>query len=355
MKRLTVHASREYDVLVGRDLLNRAGDLAREALKKSGGRVMLVSEDRVAPLYLERATESFSAAGFSVFTYVFEAGESSKNMNTLAGLLNRMAEIPMTRSDFVVALGGGVVGDLAGFAASVYARGIRFVQIPTTLLAMVDASVGGKTAVDLPAGKNMAGTFWQPSLVLCDLDLLDTLPGEVFRCGVAEIIKYAFIGDRELYDRLCQSLTDHLEWIVARSVADKRDLVEADERDTGARQLLNLGHTIGHAVERCSDFRIPHGDAVAIGMHRITSAAVKKGRCGKDVLVCLDALLDRYGLPKNAGFDADSLTQAALGDKKRQGDSITLVLPCGMCKSERMAVPVGELRDWIAAGGDAEE
>ena len=279
------------------------------------------------------------------------AGEIHKNVRTYARLLDYMAENQITRADALVALGGGVVGDLTGFAAATYLRGVSFFQAPTTLLAAVDASVGGKTAVDLDAGKNLAGAFYQPRKVLCDLDTLDTLPDDVFADGCAEVIKYGMIGAPDLLSVLEAADFRHdPEAIVARCIEMKRDLVEADEFDTGARQLLNLGHTMGHGIEACSDYEISHGKAVAMGMAMAVRTSVAHGLCPAEVLPRLEALLARYGLPTETDFSAGALYDRVLADKKRAGETQTLVMPTAWGKSELRQIPVAELRDWIEKG-----
>ena len=250
----------------------------------------------------------------------------------------------------LVALGGGVVGDLGGFAAAVYQRGIPFVQMPTTLLAMVDASVGGKTAIDLEAGKNLAGAFHQPSLVICDVECLNTLPPEIFADGMAEVIKYAFIRDRALFDKLQGDAAADMAETIRLCVEDKRVLVEEDETDKGARQLLNLGHTVGHAIEACSSFTISHGSAVAMGMVIITRAAENMGICQAGTLAALTALLETYHLPTECPFTTEQLYAIALSDKKRAGGSITLVVPYGVADSRLVTVPVDALESYIRAG-----
>ncbi len=342
MKTIEVKASGAYQVKIGRGLLDRLG---QELAALAAGRVLLVTDGNVAPLYLERAKKSLEKSGFTVHTAVIPAGEHSKNLENYAELLRLLAEEHLTRTDTVAALGGGVVGDLAGFAAATYLRGIRLVQIPTTLLAMVDSSVGGKTAVDLPEGKNLVGAFHQPSLVLCDLDTLDSLPEAVFREGCAEVIKTAILFDRPLFEELKRDgLGFDREEVVARCVAHKRDVVAEDEFETGRRKLLNLGHTLGHAVEQCSGYAVPHGAAVAIG-----TAAMARAFCKEDAEEIL-AVLKTFGLPLNTTFTPQELAQAALADKKRQGDTVTLVVPTAVGKCELCRLPVSELESVFAAG-----
>lgn len=263
MTTVHVHASRDYDVCIGAGCLDSLG--RRAAAVKAPCSALLVSDETVYALYGAAAEASLTRAGFSVRSFTFAPGEESKTVATLARILDALAAVPCTRSDLVVALGGGVAGDMAGFAAAVYLRGIEFIQVPTTLLAAVDASVGGKTAVNLSAGKNLAGAFWQPSLVLCDCDVFQTLPAPVFADGMAEAVKAGMIADAQLLDML-EDGAQPLPALVARCVQIKRGLVAADERDVGDRQLLNFGHTAAHAIERATDFQVSHGSAVAIGM-----------------------------------------------------------------------------------------
>ena len=349
MTTVTVRASRPYEVTIGRGLLDTVG---RQAAGQWKGRsAAVVSDSTVAPLYLNRVKDSLERAGFQVHSFVFPAGEDQKNGGTYLKLLEFLAARRLTRADGLIALGGGVVGDLAGFAAATFLRGIGFLQLPTTLLAAVDSSVGGKTAIDLTNGKNLAGVFYQPQAVLCDLDTLDTLPAEVFADGCAEVIKYGMIGDPALLARLeTVDFRADPEELVARCVAQKRDLVEQDEFDTGARQLLNLGHTLGHGVEACSGYTGSHGRAVAIGMTLVTRAAVAFGRCPAEVLPRLRRLLERYGLPDATAYSAQALYEKTLSDKKRSGDAISLVVPIAWGASQLVRIPVSELPAWIERG-----
>ena len=349
MTTVTVRASRPYEVTIGRGLLDTVGWQAAGQWK--GRSAAVVSDSTVAPLYLTRVKDSLERAGFQVHSFVFPAGEDQKNGGTYLKLLEFLAARRLTRADGLIALGGGVVGDLAGFAAATFLRGIGFLQLPTTLLAAVDSSVGGKTAIDLTNGKNLAGAFYQPQAVLCDLDTLDTLPAEVFADGCAEVIKYGMIGDPALLARLeTVDFRADPEELVARCVAQKRDLVEQDEFDTGARQLLNLGHTLGHGVEACSGYTVSHGRAVAIGMTLVTRAAVAFGRCPAEVLPRLRRLLERYGLPDATAYSAQALYEKTLSDKKRSGDTISLVVPIAWGASQLVRIPVSELPAWIERG-----
>ena len=351
MKTIHIQASKEYDVLIGRGLLDELGMRAKQVLR--GNHAAIVTDSNVAPLYLGRAYASMKAAGFEVSTFSFPAGEENKNGKTYLSLLNFLAEKRLTRTDALIALGGGVVGDLTGFTAATYLRGISCIQIPTTLLACVDSSVGGKTAIDLPAGKNLAGAFYQPDLVLCDPDLIESLPEAVFADGCAEVIKYGMLGSSELLESLQKKhAREDLEYVIAKCVDMKRDVVEGDEFDTGRRQLLNLGHTYAHSIEKLSNYEISHGSAVAMGMHLVTSAAVKKGFCPEACLKILDELLKKHNLPLRTNYSAEALAEIALSDKKRAGSSITLVVPSAIGESRLHQIDVCELTDWAKAGLD---
>ncbi len=350
MKNVHIDASRSYDVRIGRGLLDDCGRQIAERVRCASAAV--VTDDTVYALYGERVCASLEAAGVRTVCYVFPHGEKSKNLLEYAKILNFLAENRVTRADALIALGGGVTGDLGGFAAATYLRGIPFVQLPTTLLAAVDSSVGGKTAVDLPAGKNLAGAFYQPELVLCDLDTLDSLPREIFLDGCAEVIKYAVLGSRELFALLADIPSGKgLEEVTARCVEMKRDFVQSDELDRGARQMLNLGHTFGHAVEASSRFTLSHGKSVAIGMAMILRAACSRGLCSAETRDAVIALLQRYGLPTECPYPADMLLGALSADKKIFGTRLNLVVPTDIGACRLLPVGVDELSGWLRDGG----
>lgn len=332
MTRVRVAVNPPYEAAVGAGLLDRLGELLRPL---AAGSVMVVTEENVAPLYLDRAAASLSAAGFAVRTVVLPAGEATKSAQYYVNLLERFA--PLTRSDTVLALGGGVVSDLAGFAAATYLRGIRSVNVPTTLLAMVDAAVGGKTGIDLPTGKNLVGAFCQPALVVCDPTLLTTLPPRELRSGWAEVIKTAILFDPPLFQRL-KTGEAATEQVVAACLQHKSAVLSRDVYDRGERQLLNLGHTLGHAVEVCSDYRVTHGEAVAVG---IAGMARAFSRDAAEII----ALLEQFGLPTRTELSPRVLAQAALHDKKRRGDTVTLVIPERIGGCTLRSVPTNTLEE----------
>lgn len=337
MIKINVKASTTYDVLIGNDLLKDTGKLIKGI--RNTCKIAIISDDLVYSLYGEAVKASVESSGFSVCSYCFENGEKSKNLTTFCNILEFLAENKLTRTDIIIALGGGVVGDMAGFCAGTYLRGIDFVQIPTSLLAAVDSSVGGKTAVDLKHGKNLAGVFHQPILVICDTDTFKTLEPKQISCGMAEVIKYGVICDSELFSLL---ETNHADYpsLVARCVDIKREIVENDEFEKGDRKLLNLGHTLGHAVEKHSDFSLTHGEAVAIGMIMISKIAEKKGYATQSITKRLEEILVKYNLPTEYAISCDELYNIATGDKKVSGDSITAVIPqrIGKCILEKMTL-----------------
>ena len=342
MNTVHVNASRDYEVRIGSGLLHTLGENISKKVKK----VCIVSETTVWPLYGETAMKSVKEAGFEVISFVFPAGEASKCGATYLELVDFLAENRLTRSDLIVALGGGVVGDLTGFAAATFLRGIQFIQVPTTLLAAVDSSVGGKTAIDLPAGKNLCGAFYQPSLVLCDIDTLNTLPEDIFRDGCAEVIKYGILYDPSLFAHLKQhGLNFDREAVITRCVELKRDVVAEDEFDTGARMKLNLGHTIGHGVEARSNFTLSHGKSVAIGM-AIVARAASDAAIRDEIL----NVLDIFGLPKETDCTAEELYTAALSDKKRTGGMVNLIVPRHIGDCAIVPTPVEEIQAFIEKG-----
>lgn len=346
---IDVNTSRNYQIHIASELISQIDVFVKKI--KDDCKIAIISDSNVWPLYGDKISTSLSSAGFDHMAYIMPAGEESKNSDQYLQILNFLADNAITRSDLLIALGGGVVGDMTGFVAATYLRGIAYVQVPTSLLAMVDSSVGGKTAIDLPAGKNLVGAFNQPAMVLCDLSALETLPKDVFIDGCAEVIKYGVLYDTELFGHLMQNGPEFdREYVITRCVELKRNTVVADEFDTGARQLLNLGHTIGHSIEKCSNYRISHGYAVAAGMSIIAKASAALGYCSFDIYTQICDIMTRFSLPTSTAFLSDALNNNALSDKKRLGQSINLVLPrkigeCFLCKT-----PVEELKSFIEAG-----
>lgn len=343
MTEIPVNASKNYTVTIGSSVLHTVGEKIRALTNAK--KVCIISDSHVLPLYGGIVFESLHRAGLDSCSFVFPAGENSKNAQIYLEILNFLAQNGLTRSDCIVALGGGVVGDLAGFAAATFLRGIPYIQVPTTLLAMVDSSIGGKTGIDLPSGKNLAGAFYQPKAVICDMDTLDTLPVESFQDGCAEVIKYGVLYDPDLFAYLKKAgLSFDRESVVARCVALKSQVVTQDELDTDQRQLLNLGHTIGHAIEKCSDFAVSHGRAVSIGMAMVARAA----KCNDtDRLL---ALLQKFDLPIRTDLSPDALLEVMLADKKRRGDTLNLILPKEIGNCAIVPTPIVNLKTFIEEG-----
>lgn len=345
-----IKASRSYDVMIAPGLLDRAGELLRPLT--GAEKAAVVCGDLVRPLYAERLSRALEGAGFRVFVKTIPHGEEHKTLQTYGEILNFLCENEFDRGDLVVALGGGVTGDLAGFAAASYRRGCGFAAVPTTLIAAADASVGGKTGFDLPGGKNQAGCFYQPLAVLCDTETFSTLPECELRCGLAEIVKTAVLFDRALFDSLKDGdALSHADELLAKCAAYKGAIVERDEFERGERRLLNLGHSFGHAVERCSGYTLPHGEAVAIGLAMIARAAAVRGLCAEADAREIAALLRALGLPTESPFSAEALFEALKTDKKRAGGTLCLVVPRAIGRCELLDVPLAETLDWLRDGG----
>ena len=338
MKCVNAELSKNYNVFIGKGLLAEAGKRIAEICKAESA--LIVTDNIVNELYADRTERSLKAVGFKTSRFVFPNGEHSKNAETYVSILNTLSEREFTRTDLVVALGGGVTGDLAGFAASTYLRGISFVQIPTTLLAMVDSSVGGKTGIDLPMGKNLAGAFYQPNLVLCDIDTLASLPKAVFRDGCAEMIKHGAALNAQLFEMLKKPLEPQMEEIIALNVSIKRDIVVMDEREAGIRQILNFGHTLGHSIEKLSSYNVSHGSAVAIGMLLASRGAKRMGLCSENCFIEIFEAIKRFNLPLETDYSAEEIIKAVRLDKKRSGQNITLILPekIGKCTAKKFTM-----------------
>ena len=324
---------RTYPIHIGSGMLDCLGAHVLEALGEIS--VAVVIDDNVAPLYLARAVKSLENAGLRVCTVTLPHGEATKSLDQLANLYAFLCEKRLTRRDAVVALGGGVIGDLTGLAAATFLRGVHFIQVPTTLLAQVDSSVGGKVAVDLPQGKNLVGAFYQPDFVLVDPDTLNTLTDDYWRDGLGEVVKYGCIGDAELFALLedCApggraALMARIDDILLRCIQAKADVVAQDEKDTGLRMTLNFGHTIAHAVETCQHYSgLLHGEAVALGMHLMTRLTEGKGMTAPGTADRLDALLRRLNMPVELpGLDEDAVISAMFMDKKFSGKVLRVIV-----------------------------
>ena len=347
--------SRSYDVHVGRNLLREVGAICAHVTK--GRMAAVISDSNVAPLYAQTVMQSLEDAGFDAILLTFEAGERNKRFSTLETLLEGLAQAQLSRDDLVVALGGGVTGDMAGLAASLYLRGIRVVQVPTSLLAMVDSSVGGKTAVDLSYGKNLAGAFFQPSAVVADIDCLASLNHDLFTDSCGEVIKHGVLADPDLFDELGSHPINAADYdpnelvrIVARNVEIKRDVVNADETERGLRQTLNLGHTLGHAIEAASDYQLGHGSSVAAGLCCIARAAAAKGWCSQETANRIVRTTAAYGLPTDTTVDHKTILGYAVHDKKRHASTVNVIVPLGIGQVEIRTLGIDELKELIRLG-----
>ena len=323
--------SKSYNIEIERGLLSLVGSRIKTLLPKAE-KIAVITDSNVGPLYASLLQESLEKEGVTVTVLTFPAGEESKNLKTLGFLYDSLAETGLTRSDAVVALGGGVTGDMGGLAAATFLRGVAFIQIPTSLLAMVDSSVGGKVAIDLSGGKNLVGAFYQPKAVFIDPDVLKTLPVRYFHDGLAEVIKYGCIMDKELFMMLekiqsDEELLTHVDEIIEICCNIKARIVEHDEFDTGERMLLNFGHTLGHAVEKTFHFdRYSHGEGVGIGMLLLTYRSEKLGLTESGTSDRITALLQKFQLPVDVDMQQEDFLKAIALDKKKRGSRLTLIL-----------------------------
>jgi 3-phosphoshikimate 1-carboxyvinyltransferase len=336
---LNIKVATPYKVIFSKNCL-KDGSLPALLSEYKSKRIAVITDDNIKALYLDGLKCSLQN-NYEVCHFSFSPGENSKTLETIESIYNFLCRNGITRADTIIALGGGIVGDTAGFAAATYLRGIRLVQIPTTLLAMVDSSIGGKTAINLSAGKNLAGCFYQPAKVIIDTAFLDTLPHEEWQNGIGEIIKYGAIKDKRLFSIMEKgNYKEKLEEVIYRCLKIKKKVVEEDTLDTGIRQILNFGHTLGHAVEKHSDFEVAHGKAVGIGMALISRWASQRCLARTETAERIERVLHLYGMPTHYSIDIESLWQQASSDKKRKGDNITLsiVEDIGKCVLKQFAM-----------------
>ncbi len=326
MKKLTVNVGKTYEIIIEKGIMQECGAYIKKV--SSAKKVCVITDSNVAPLYLDRVVSDLEKEGYEVFSFIFKAGESSKTTAVIVEMVEFLAEKGLTRKDLVVALGGGVCGDMAGFAAAVYLRGIDFVQIPTTLLSQVDSSVGGKTGVDLPQGKNLCGAFHQPVLVLIDPLALHTLSDHYFSDGMGEVIKAGCIKSAQLFEKIeNKDVKENIEEIIFECVDIKRSVVERDEKEQGERALLNFGHTIGHGIEKLHNFSgVSHGEAVGIGMLMISEIGEKAGLTEKGTADRIKAVLEKYNMKTSDNHSAESIIEAMQSDKKRTLNGINFVM-----------------------------
>jgi len=350
MTSIPIPAKRPYSVFLGAGLLTQTAALLQPLLHDAE-KLALITDENVELLYADCLEQCLGDCGFQICRHVVPHGESGKTGENYLRILEFLAQEGLTRADAVLALGGGVVGDLAGFAAATYQRGIRYVQIPTTLMAMVDSSVGGKCAIDLPTGKNLAGAFWQPCAVIADMDCLQTLPQKQFSDGCAEILKYAILKDHELFELLARNGRGiDRESVIARCISAKSRIVAADERDSGIRTTLNLGHTVAHAIEKQSRYSVSHGSAVGMGIAVMARAAAAAGDCSEIRALTILDVLKKLGLESTAPFSLQELMPWIRADKKRRGETITITVirSVGLCELRR--VTIADLEQYLKAG-----
>ena len=340
-----VNASKEYDVLIEKGLLKRAGEIFKQRFAPC--KVAVITDDVVDSLYAERLINSLNSADFCAIKFVLKNGEESKNFQTYFEIVSFLAKNQLSRTDMVVALGGGVVGDITGFSASTYLRGIKYVQIPTTLLSQIDSSVGGKTAIDLKEGKNLVGAFCQPELVLCDIDTLSTLSKKIYIDGLGEGVKYALL-DKKVFDIIKNGEFDLSEFVYL-CVDYKRRIVEQDEFENGNRKLLNLGHTIAHGIEKLSNYTLSHGNAVAMGLWHVLNASKKHGFISQseydEIISVIENTLD--GKLDGGEYALDKILECAVFDKKRVADYINVVMVKGVGNCTIEKVNLTELKEYF--------
>lgn len=341
MQTIQINASSSYNIYVGESILAQCGDIINKI--KPYKKAVIVTDDIVEKLYAQTVLESLEKSGIKATVFSFNNGEESKSHKTLITLYEFLSQNSMSRTDLLIALGGGVVGDLTGFAAATYLRGLDFVQIPTTLLAQTDSSIGGKTAVNIESGKNLVGAFKQPECVICDTETLKTLSDEIYSDGMSEIIKYGMIKSKSLFETLSIGINDsQLIDVITECINIKKYVVEADEFDKGERMLLNFGHTFGHAIEKANNYTgITHGKAVAIGMMIISEYSEKTGITAKGTTEKLKNCLEKYNLPTRTDFKVSELIKTCLNDKKRETDNINLIICKDIGESEikKLAIP----------------
>ncbi|MCH4889983.1 3-dehydroquinate synthase [Acidaminobacter sp. JC074] len=342
-----------YNIFIGKNYFNKIAGMIVDEFKYQ--KIVIVTDDNVEKLYLSDLLQGFNNLNISTFSYTVEAGEKSKSIRVLENLYQYFTECHLTRKDLIIALGGGVIGDLAGFAAATFLRGVDFIQIPTSLLSQVDSSVGGKVAVNLPQGKNLVGNFYQPKAVYIDVHVLSTLDRREFISGMAEVVKYAFIEDKTLFDDLMTydltSIEDHIIPIIRRCVEIKAQVVERDEKESGERMLLNFGHTIGHAIEKLTSYsKFNHGEAVGMGMVYFFRAMRARGMMTQETYDLSMALLEKYELDTYESYDIDELVEASKLDKKSDKDKLNIILLESIGKAYIKSVDFDWFREFILEG-----
>ena len=339
MKKFEISTTHPYNICVGSNIMPQSGALISEILEPC--KIAIITDTNVNSLYSQVFLTSLIENGFEVSKIIFPAGEHSKNLNTYGNVLEALADEGISRSDAIASLGGGVVGDISGFAAATYMRGIQFLQIPTSYISAIDASVGGKTGINLLSGKNLAGAFWQPSLVICDTKVFETLPPEQIMEGVAEAMKLGICFDSNLIPKIMKR---DYSYVIERAVSIKKYIVEADELDVGLRQMLNFGHTIGHCIEKASAYSISHGVAVAKGMAAEAKACTAMGLTSVDIYEKISSILTEAEFDLTIDFDASELYQYALLDKKISHGKIAITVPDKIGQSHLEKISLSQLK-----------
>ena len=344
MKNITISTKRPYAVLIENGALEHIADYVKTRFSPPR-RICVVTDSKVSPIYAEKIMSSLNSNGYSAYRINFPAGEHSKTPTTYINILESLAERGITRTDALLALGGGVVGDITGFVAGTYMRGIEYIYVPTTLLAAIDSSIGGKTGVNLLSGKNLAGLIWQPSLVVTDPTIIETLSEDSLKDGLAEALKDAVVSDGGLVSHI---LDRNYEYIIDRCISIKKSLVEVDEMDTGIRQLLNFGHTLGHGIEKLSSYSVSHGQAVVKGMIGEARAAYLMGYSSTDISQELIRIAEELDFDSTLDYDPDKLYEQALMDKKIQDGKINMIIPDVIGRASLRKLTLDELKDFIA-------
>lgn len=329
---------KSYPIIIENGLLDRVSSEISKIFK--GKKVFILTDENVNRYYGDLISKELIASGYEIKLLALEPGEQTKDFSTLPKVYDELLDFGLTRSDLIITLGGGVIGDLAGFVASTYLRGVEFVQIPTSLLAQVDSSVGGKVAVDLKRGKNLVGSFYHPKVVLIDPKVLETLDERFFIDGMAEVIKYGCIKDKQLFERLKnfkdkKDLINNIDEIIHKCCYIKKEVVERDEKDTGERMLLNFGHTLGHAIEQYYNYaKYSHGEGVAIGMYQITKISEAAGLTSIGTADLIKEILIKYNLPYNMDVKMEDIIDAIKLDKKNLGANLNIIILKELGQSE---------------------
>lgn len=345
---LTVNLSKKYEIVIQKGIFN---NIKSEISKVyNGSKIAIITDDNLYGLYGSQLKNSFENAGYTVVAIIIPPGENSKSLNILKDVYSMLSE-NIIRDDLIVAFGGGVVGDLAGFAASTYMRGVKFIQIPTTLLSQIDSSVGGKTAINLAQGKNMVGSFYHPERVLVDPTMLKTLPKKYFYDGLGEAIKYACIKDENLFNTLySKDIYNNMEYLIFTCLNIKKEFIEKDEKDQGLRMILNFGHTIGHAIEKHSNYSVSHGEAVCMGMYYITKNSEKLGFTKSGTVEKLTSLFEIYNINYKLDATTEDIVKYIYKDKKNESNLINLILLKEIGSAFIKKVPLKNIYDYVNLG-----